>query len=127
MHGTEAAGPHGYLHPTIQHRLVCPSHVNGTNRRTESRALQVYATLTAAVVLAAVGIATNITFHVGGFLSVLLAFGSLIWLAFTPAYPQNLVRIQQLQHNWYTCSLSLPLQCTSGSHSAIYMLHARDL
>ena len=61
-------------------------------------ASQVYATLTAAVVLSAVGIATNITFHVGGFLSIILAFGSLTWLAFTPASPQNLVSSATLQH-----------------------------
>jgi FtsH-binding integral membrane protein len=58
--------------------------------RVQQHLTKVYATLTAAVVLSAVGIATNITFHVGGFLSIILAFGSLTWLAFTPASPQNL-------------------------------------
>lgn len=54
--------------------------------------LQVYATLTAAVLLAAVGIAFNITFHIGGVLATLAGFGSLTWLAFTPATPQNQVK-----------------------------------
>lgn len=59
--------------------------------------MQVYATLAAAVLLSAFGVATNITLQIGGFLTMLLAFGSLTWLAFTPASPQNLVSTSKLQ------------------------------
>jgi hypothetical protein len=52
----------------------------------------VYATLTAAVLLSALGVFFNITFHVGGVLATLAAFGSLTWLAFTPRTPDNQVR-----------------------------------
>jgi hypothetical protein len=53
--------------------------------------LQVYATLTAAVIVSAVGIVADVNFHIGGVLTTILAFGSLTWLAFTPASPDNLV------------------------------------
>jgi FtsH-binding integral membrane protein len=57
--------------------------------RVQKHLTKVYATLTAAVVVAAVGIAFNITFHIGGVLATLAAFGSLTWLAMTPATPAN--------------------------------------
>lgn len=53
--------------------------------------LQVYATLTAAVLLSALGVFFNITFHVGGVLATLAAFGSLTWLSFTPHTADNQV------------------------------------
>lgn len=42
--------------------------------------------------LSAVGVAADVAFHIGGLLTTLLAFGSLAWLAFTPATADNQVR-----------------------------------
>jgi len=55
--------------------------------------MQVYATLMAAVLLASVGIATDVMYHVGGTLTTLMAFGSLIWLSFTPPTAENQVSL----------------------------------
>jgi hypothetical protein len=46
-------------------------------------ALQVYATLTLAVGLLTLGVAADVTFHVGGTVTALASFVSLIWLGFT--------------------------------------------
>jgi hypothetical protein len=46
-------------------------------------ALQVYATLTLAVGLLTLGIAADVAFHIGGVLTGLASFGSLLWLGFT--------------------------------------------
>jgi hypothetical protein len=45
--------------------------------------LQVYATLTLAVGLLTLGVAADVAFHVGGVLTGLASFGSLLWLGFT--------------------------------------------
>lgn len=57
--------------------------------RVQKHLSKVYATLTAAVVLAVIGSATDVVFHIGGVLTTLLAFGSLLWLSFTPATAEN--------------------------------------
>lgn len=58
--------------------------------RVQKHLTKVYATLTLAVGLLTLGIAADVTFHVGGALTALASFGSLIWLGFTtPADGQN--------------------------------------
>jgi len=57
--------------------------------RVQKHLAKVYATLMAAVMLAAVGIATDVMYSIGGTLTMCVAFGSLIWLSFTPPTAEN--------------------------------------
>lgn len=58
--------------------------------RVQKHLTRVYATLTLALVVAALGTTANLVLHIGGWLTTLAAFGSLMWLVMTPATPANL-------------------------------------
>lgn len=51
--------------------------------RVQKHLVRVYATLAAALLTAAVGVAADVTFHIGGLITTLAAFGSLLWLSFS--------------------------------------------
>jgi FtsH-binding integral membrane protein len=58
--------------------------------RVQKHLTKVYATLTLAVGLLSLGVAADVVFHVGGLLTGLASFGSLLWLGFTtPADSSN--------------------------------------
>lgn len=57
--------------------------------RVQQHLARVYATLTVALLAAAAGVACDLIWAVGGTLMTIAAFGSLLWLGFTPATPQN--------------------------------------
>lgn len=61
--------------------------------------LQVYTTLVFAVAMAAIGVATDIAFHVGGILTTVAAIGSMLWLMSTSAAPENQVRHAALKRH----------------------------
>ena len=53
--------------------------------------LRVYATLSAALVLAAVGCAVDMTYHIGGLLTWIVSFGALVGLGMSTTTPATLV------------------------------------
>jgi len=65
--------------------ICCLPHVDGCVHP------QVYTTLTLALAVATAGVFADVTLHVGGMLTTIAAFVSLMWLAFTPAAPDTLV------------------------------------
>ena len=56
--------------------------------------IQVYVTLTGAVLCAAVGAWVDMSYAIGGTLTSLAAFAMLMWFAATPASPANEVRTE---------------------------------
>jgi hypothetical protein len=74
--------------------ICCLPHVDGCVHP------QVYTTLTLALAVASAGVFADVTLHVGGILTTIAAFVSLMWLAFTPAAPDTLVSSHGVALSW---------------------------
>lgn len=66
----------------------------GTQRHLQ----KVYLTLACALAVTALGAYTDITFHVGGLLTFIVGFISMVWLTSMTASPSNLVRSLCCEH-----------------------------
>ncbi len=87
-----------------------PCIVHRSDPRVQKHLVRVYATLAAALLTAAVGVAADVTFHIGGLITTLAAFGSLLWLSFSNPDVDSQV---------WTASITAPLQLFRVSVSDI--------
>lgn len=77
----------------------------------------VYATLTAALLVAALGVIAEVWLSLPPVVGTVLAFGSLAWLAFTPRTPDNLVSCA-------VCARVCCAQCAVGVHVGAACCHS---